>query len=90
MTGMADHLNERRTAALALTPHPGEMARLLGVTAKDVQARRLDARSGSGGALARARDLEGFSYDSRDAFRDTPTSTRQGIPEWRPAEQATC
>jgi hydroxyethylthiazole kinase-like uncharacterized protein yjeF len=40
--GMADHLNERRSPALALTPHPGEMARLLGVTAKDVQARRLD------------------------------------------------
>jgi hydroxyethylthiazole kinase-like uncharacterized protein yjeF len=40
--GMADHLNQRRAPALALTPHPGEMARLLGVTVKDVQARRLD------------------------------------------------
>jgi len=39
---VADHLSERRTPAVALTPHPGEMARLLGVTAKDVQARRLD------------------------------------------------
>lgn len=40
--GVADQLNERRTPAIALTPHPGEMARLVGVTAKDVQARRLD------------------------------------------------
>ena len=32
----------RKTPLLAMTPHPGEMARLLGVTAADVQARRLD------------------------------------------------
>jgi hydroxyethylthiazole kinase-like uncharacterized protein yjeF len=41
-TGLADHLTERRAPALALTPHPGEMARLLGVTVKEVQARRLE------------------------------------------------
>jgi ADP-dependent NAD(P)H-hydrate dehydratase / NAD(P)H-hydrate epimerase len=40
--GVADHLNQRRTPAIVLTPHPGEMARLLGVTVKEVQARRLD------------------------------------------------
>ena len=40
--GMADHLNQRKAPAMALTPHPGEMARLLGVTTKEVQARRLD------------------------------------------------
>ena len=40
--GAADHLNQRRTPTIVLTPHPGEMARLLGVTTKDVQARRLD------------------------------------------------
>ena len=39
---MADQLNQRRSSAMALTPHPGEMARLLGITTKDVQARRLD------------------------------------------------
>jgi hydroxyethylthiazole kinase-like uncharacterized protein yjeF len=38
----ADKLNARKTHLLAMTPHPGEMARLLGVTAADVQARRLD------------------------------------------------
>ena len=40
--GGADHLNQRRTPTIVLTPHPGEMARLLEVTTKDVQARRLD------------------------------------------------
>ncbi len=40
--GLADTLNERKSAALVLTPHPGEMARLLGTTVKEVQARRLD------------------------------------------------
>ncbi len=40
--GQADLLNTRKTPLLAMTPHPGEMARLLGVTVPDVQARRLD------------------------------------------------
>ena len=40
--GAADHLNQRRAPVIALTPHPGEMARLLGTATKDVQARRLD------------------------------------------------
>jgi len=40
--GAADHLNERRAPMVALTPHPGEMARLLGITTKEVQARRLE------------------------------------------------
>jgi hydroxyethylthiazole kinase-like uncharacterized protein yjeF len=34
---------ERRSPALALTPHPGEMARLLGATIEKVQADRLGA-----------------------------------------------
>ncbi len=33
----------RRAPATVLTPHPGEMARLVGGSARDVQARRLDA-----------------------------------------------
>ena len=40
--GRASDLKRRKTPRLALTPHPGEMARLLGCTAKDVQSRRLD------------------------------------------------
>jgi ADP-dependent NAD(P)H-hydrate dehydratase / NAD(P)H-hydrate epimerase len=40
--GMADHLNRRGAPVIALTPHPGEMARLRGATVKEVQARRLD------------------------------------------------
>ncbi len=39
--GRAGELASRKTSLLAVTPHPGEMARLLGTTVKDVQARRL-------------------------------------------------
>ena len=40
--GRADELKNRRAKLLALTPHPGEMARLLGLTTQDVQSRRLE------------------------------------------------
>jgi hydroxyethylthiazole kinase-like uncharacterized protein yjeF len=39
--GQADRLRKRKTKFLAITPHPGEMARLLRVSTKDVQADRL-------------------------------------------------
>jgi ADP-dependent NAD(P)H-hydrate dehydratase / NAD(P)H-hydrate epimerase len=38
--GRADEFPTRKPELLALTPHPGEMARLLDTTARDVQARR--------------------------------------------------
>jgi NAD(P)H-hydrate epimerase len=40
--GRASDLRERRAPFLAITPHPGEMARLLGRATADVQARRLE------------------------------------------------
>jgi len=40
--GQADELRTRKPELLALTPHPGEMGRLLGVTARDIQAKRLE------------------------------------------------
>jgi NAD(P)H-hydrate epimerase len=40
--GHADKLNSRKSPLLAVTPHPGEMARLLGISTAEVQARRLD------------------------------------------------
>ena len=40
--GQTELLNTRKTALLAITPHPGEMARFLGTTAANVQTRRLD------------------------------------------------
>jgi ADP-dependent NAD(P)H-hydrate dehydratase / NAD(P)H-hydrate epimerase len=36
-----DELRERKSQFLAVTPHPGEMARLLGVTTKEVQKDRV-------------------------------------------------
>jgi len=41
-TGHADELRRRKAPALALTPHPGEMARLLGCSTGEVQANRLE------------------------------------------------
>lgn len=41
--GVADTLPKRKTKFLAVTPHPGEMARLLGVPTKKVQADRVKA-----------------------------------------------
>jgi NAD(P)H-hydrate epimerase len=58
--GMADHLNERRAPALAITPHPGEMARLLGITVKEVQARRLEVALEAAGRWRAHVILKGF------------------------------
>ena len=41
VAGHADLLREKRTPFLAVTPHPGEMARLLGTTSGEVQKDRL-------------------------------------------------
>ncbi|MGC2464618.1 MAG: NAD(P)H-hydrate dehydratase [Candidatus Acidiferrum sp.] len=41
--GQADLLRERESASLAITPHPGEMARLLGTSISKVQSDRLKA-----------------------------------------------
>jgi len=37
-----DRLEDRKAAALVLTPHPGEMGRLAGVSAREVQGRRME------------------------------------------------
>jgi hydroxyethylthiazole kinase-like uncharacterized protein yjeF len=58
--GIADQLNQRRAPAMAITPHPGEMARLLGVAVKDVQARRLDAALEAAGRWRAHVILKGF------------------------------
>jgi ADP-dependent NAD(P)H-hydrate dehydratase / NAD(P)H-hydrate epimerase len=39
--GRPDELRERKSELLAITPHPGEMARLLGIRTSEVQERRL-------------------------------------------------
>jgi NAD(P)H-hydrate epimerase len=40
--GKPDQLKSRKTPLLAITPHPGEMAHLLGVKSADVQSKRLE------------------------------------------------
>jgi hydroxyethylthiazole kinase-like uncharacterized protein yjeF len=39
--GRAEELSQRNSKFVVITPHPGEMARLLGVTAKEVQVDRV-------------------------------------------------
>jgi len=58
--GVADTLNDRRATAMVLTPHPGEMARLLGTTVKEVQARRLDVALEAAGRWRAYVILKGF------------------------------
>jgi ADP-dependent NAD(P)H-hydrate dehydratase / NAD(P)H-hydrate epimerase len=41
--GRADELGRRKNKFLAITPHPGEMARLLGKSVREVQGERLKA-----------------------------------------------
>jgi hydroxyethylthiazole kinase-like uncharacterized protein yjeF len=45
--GDGANLRKRKTKFLAITPHPGEMARLLGISTKQVQADRLNAARNS-------------------------------------------
>jgi NAD(P)H-hydrate epimerase len=52
--GRADELGTRKPELLAITPHPGEMARLLDTTSRDIQARRLEV------ALEAARRWQAF------------------------------
>jgi NAD(P)H-hydrate epimerase len=58
--GHADQLRSRKPALLALTPHPGEMARLLDTTARDVQARRLEIAVEAAGRWKAFVVLKGF------------------------------
>ncbi len=58
--GMAETLTERHASAMALTPHPGEMARLIGMTVKEVQARRLDVALEAAGRWRAHVVLKGF------------------------------
>jgi len=58
--GMADHLNQRQAPLLALTPHPGEMARLLGISTQEVQARRLEVALEAAGKWRAHVILKGF------------------------------
>src|SRR4029077_6343889 len=58
--GKADTLNERHAGAMVMTPHPGEMARLLGITVKEVQARRLEVALDAAGRWRAYVILKGY------------------------------
>jgi NAD(P)H-hydrate epimerase len=58
--GHADELRTRKPELLALTPHPGEMARLLDMTPREVQARRLEIALEAAGRWQAFVILKGF------------------------------
>jgi ADP-dependent NAD(P)H-hydrate dehydratase / NAD(P)H-hydrate epimerase len=58
--GKGDLLRSRKSPFLAITPHPGEMARLLGITTAEVQSDRLKAASDAARRWNVAVILKGF------------------------------
>ncbi len=58
--GCADELRTRKPALLAVTPHPGEMARLLKMTSPEVQAQRLEVALEAAGRWQAFVILKGF------------------------------
>lgn len=58
--GRAGELRARKTLHLALTPHPGEMARLLGTSSAEVQSDRLAAALGGAARWNAHVILKGF------------------------------
>jgi len=50
----------RRSAETVLTPHPGELARILGIGVREVQARRLDAARGFAAESGTTLVLKGY------------------------------
>lgn len=58
--GRADELRTRKSELIALTPHPGEMGRLLGITARGVQSKRLEVALASAAKWNAFVILKGF------------------------------
>jgi hydroxyethylthiazole kinase-like uncharacterized protein yjeF len=54
------HLRSRRWPNLALTPHPGELARMMGRTTEDVQKRRLESALESAASSGAMVILKGY------------------------------
>ena len=54
------HMRSRRWSNLALTPHPGELGRLLGRTSAEVQSRRLEAALEAAAAASAFVILKGY------------------------------
>ena len=91
--GMADTLNERHSAAMVMTPHPGEMARFcLGITVKGSAGAPAGRRARSGGTLARACDPQRLSYHFGDAPRERvhqhDRESRNGLSPGEPATRS--
>ena len=63
--GMERACANGRQSFCAITPHPGEMARLLGSSSREVQLDRVESWPGCGEAMECTRCPEGISHDHR-------------------------
>ncbi len=78
-----------RTSPTVLTPHAGELARLLGVESSWVDAHRLAVARAGGRALRRGRPAEGCGHDRRRARGRRRSSATSGRRRSRPPARAT-
>lgn len=60
LVGALEILRERRTETVVLTPHPGEMARLVGATSAEVQKQRMEVARNFAGEFSVYVILKGY------------------------------
>ena len=75
---------------IIITPHPGEMARLVGGTVDEVQANRLDIARDFAVDAPRLRGAQGPPHADRHAGRQGLHQSDRQCRAWRPAAPATC
>ena len=85
-----DRLAGREGRDVIITPHPGEMARLVGMSTDEVQASRLEIARNFAGGAPRVRRAEGAPHADRDAGREGVHQPDRQSRAWRPAAPATC
>ena len=88
--GDPDRLAGREGRDVIITPHPGEMARLVGMSTDEVQASRLEIARNFAVAHHVLRRAEGPPHAHRDAGRQGVHQPDRQSRAWRPAAPATC
>ena len=88
--GDPDRLTGREGRDVIITPHPGEMARLVGMSTDEVQASRLEIARNFAVGASRVRRAQGPPHADRDAGREGLHQPDRQLRAWRPAAPATC
>ena len=80
----------REGQPVVITPHPGEMARLLGISTAEVQSHRLESACNLASTHGLYVVLKGATGRSSRRPTGKCSSIRRGTPAWRPVGPATC